>query len=100
MIYGERLTEIARRKEGLIARAARERAVIAAEFGAWHKPIDVLDRGIAAARFLKAHPVLVAAALAVAAVLGRRSLLRWVGRGLVVWRGWRALQVWTRSLSA
>lgn len=100
MIYTERLIEIARRKESLIAASARARAGLAAEFRAWQRPIDVIDHGIAAGRFLKAHPVAVGLTAVVVAVLGRRSLLRWAGRGLVVWRSWRALQTLARSLNA
>jgi hypothetical protein len=99
MIYTERLSEIARRKERLIAASARQRAVLAAELGAWQKPIEVIDRSIAGMRFMKAHPALMLTGLMVVAVLGRRSLLRWAGRGLLVWRGWRALQVLARGLS-
>jgi hypothetical protein len=99
MIYMERLSEIARRKERLIAASARERAMLAAELGAWQKPIGVIDRSMAGVRFLKAHPALALTGLAVVVILGRRSLLRWAGRGLLVWRGWRALQVLARGLS-
>jgi hypothetical protein len=100
MIYTDRLIEVARRKESLIAASARQRAMLAAELRAWQKPIGMIDRGIAATRFLKAHPALVAAGVVVAGVLGRRSLLRWVGRGVVVWRSWRALQTVVRRLNA
>jgi hypothetical protein len=100
MIYTDRLIEVARRKESLIAASARQRAMLAAELRAWQKPIGMIDRGIAATRFLKAHPALVAAGVMVAGVLGRRSLLRWVGRGVVVWRSWRALQTVVRRLNA
>jgi hypothetical protein len=99
MIYTERLSEIARRKERLIAASARQLAGLAAELGAWQKPFEVIDRSIAGMRFMKAHPALMLTGLMVVAVLGRRSLLRWAGRGLLVWRGWRALQVLARGLS-
>lgn len=100
MIYTERLTEIARRKESLVAKSGRERAALAAGFGVWQKPIDVIERGVAAARFLRSHPLLVAAAIVVVAVLGRRKLLRWAGRGLVAWRAWRTLQGLVSELNA
>lgn len=100
MIYTERLIELARRKERLIASADQQRAALEDEFRVWRKPIGLLDRGIAAAVFLRAHPALTAAAIAAAAVLGRRNLLRWVGRGLVVWRSWRALRGWVRKFDA
>ena len=100
MIYTKRLTEIARRKESLVARCGSQRAALAAEFGAWQKPIDVIDHGIAAARFLKSHPLLMAAAMVVVAVLGRRKLVRWAGQGLVVWRAWRTVQELVAGLNA
>ena len=100
MIYTERLTEIARRRESLVAKSGRERAALIAELGVWQKPIDVISQGVAAARFLKSHPVLVAAAVVVVAALGRRKLLRWAGQGLVVWRAWRTVQGLVAELNA
>ena len=100
MIYTERLNEIARRREGLIATSARERAALAAEFDDWQKPIDAIDHGVAAVRFLKAHPILVTGAIVIVAALGRRHLVRWAGRGLIVWRTWRALQQLMPALNA
>jgi hypothetical protein len=91
-MYTERLTEIARRKESLVAKSGRERAALVSEFGVWQKPVDVIEQGLAAARFLKSHPLLVVAAMVVVAALGRRKLLRWAGQGLVAWRAWRTLR--------
>jgi hypothetical protein len=77
MIYMERLSEIARRKERLIAASARERAMLAAELGAWQKPIGVIDRSMAGVRFLKAHPALALTGLAAQpAALGRAGTSR------------------------
>ena len=100
MNYAGRLEALAHRKAALSERIARERDGLAVQIIAWQRPIDIVNRGIGAARFLKAHPALVAAAIGAAAVLGRRSLLRWAGRGLLVWRTWRALRVWMRALSS
>lgn len=100
MIYAERLADVVHRKERLVARAAEQRDRLADDLRAWQRPIEMVERGIAATRFLRAHPALVALALVVVAVLGRRRLLRWLGRGLVVWRSWRAMQGWVRLLSA
>jgi len=36
----------------------------------------------------------------VAAAVGRRGLLHWIGRGLVAWRTWRALGAWVRRHGA
>lgn len=100
MIYTERLNGLARKKAHLIADCARQRSALADGLSAWQAPIRAIDRGIAATRFLQAHPVAVAAVLGIVAVLGRRRLVRWAGRGLLVWRGWQTAQTLLRSLSA
>lgn len=92
--------ELARRKERLIARTAAQRTVITAAYHRWHKPASVLDRGVAAARFLKAHPLLLAIGVAAAAAMGRRNLLYWIGRGWVAWRAARTLNAWVSRLGA
>ncbi|HXF67268.1 MAG TPA: YqjK family protein [Burkholderiales bacterium] len=96
----ERLIELARRKERLIARAAAQRAEIAAILRRWQAPLEVADRALAVARFLRAHPLLVAAAAAAVVTLGRRRLLGLAGRGLAAWRLLRALRGWAAKLSA
>ena len=98
MGFTEKLLDFAGRKERLIARAAQQRAEIAAAVLRWDKPISVLDRGLAAARFLKEHPLVVVAASTAVIVLGRRNLLRWTGRGLIAWRAWRSVNAWTRRV--
>jgi hypothetical protein len=100
MSITERLIELARRKERLVARAAVQRAEIAAAFHRWQGPIGIADRALAAGRFLRAHPVLLVVALAVAAVLGRRRLLGLASRGFAVWRLLRALRAWMGKLGA
>ena len=95
-MFAGKQTELARRRERLIARAAQQRAGIATAFQRWEKPAGVLDQGITAARFLKSHPLLLAAVVAVAVVLGRRNLLAWAGRGFVAWRTWRSVEAWGR----
>ncbi len=98
-MVAETLIELARRKERLIARAENQRTEIAAAFERWRKPAGVLDRGIAVAEFLRAHPVLLAAGLAAAAALGRRNLMRWVASGMIAWRAWRSVQGWVRRFN-
>lgn len=92
------LVECARRRERLIARAQRERTEIANALARWGKPLGAIERGIAVARYLKAHPILVVSALAVAVVLGRRGIVRGLGGGLVMWRAWRSVREWMRRI--
>lgn len=99
-MFTENLIELARRKERLIARTAAQRTAVAAAYQRWQKPASMLDRGIAVARFLKAHPLLLAIGVAAAAAVGRRNLLHWIGRGWVAWRAGRTLGAWVSRLGA
>lgn len=96
----ERLIELARRKERLIARAAAQRAAIAGTFREWRTPIVVADRALAVARFFRSHPVLLAAAVAAAVALRGRTLVGLAGRGFAAWRVWRTLSTWSAGLFA
>lgn len=96
-MFTDSLTELARRKEQLIARAERQRRVISVSCLQLRKPLGMADRGVAVVRCLKAHPLLLAAGILAAAAVGRRSLLGWFGRGLFVWRALRSAQLWLRK---
>ncbi len=96
-MLSDELIEIARRKERLIARAERQRVAIAVSCLPWRKPFAAADRVMACARFLKENPLVLGIAVTVAAIIGRRSLLRWTGRGFFVWRAWRSLDAWGRK---
>lgn len=96
-MFTDDLIELARRKERLIARSEQQRIVISVACLRLQKPLGVVDRGIAIARFLKANPLVLAAGVVAAAIVGRSNLLRWVGRGLVVWRAWRSVDAWARK---
>ena len=96
-MFTDKLIEVARRKERLIARGEQQRIVISVACLRLQKPLGVLDRGIAIARYLKAHPLVLGAGVAVAAIVGRRNLLRWVGRGVFVWRALRSVDAWARK---
>ena len=91
----ERLIEIARRKDRLIARAGAQRAAIGESFRHLRRPIDVADRGMEIVRFLKTHPLLVASAVASIAVFRRRSLVSLTGSLLTAWRLWPVISAWS-----
>jgi hypothetical protein len=96
----EQLIDIARRKERLSARAQAQRGAIAASFGELDRPIGVADRVLEVARFLRAHPVLVAAAAAALFVLRGRGLVGLAGRAFSAWRLWRTLSAMVGPLLA
>ena len=88
------LAEFARRKERLIARAEAQRATLGQGFTQLQGPIAIADQGLVVARFLKAHPVLVAVAVAALVAFRGRGLLSLAGRAYSVWRLWRSVSVW------
>jgi hypothetical protein len=95
------LIAIARRRERLVARAGAHRAAIAGTFFELQEPAAIADRALGVARFLRAHPLLTAAGVAVAAVALRRpGVLTLAGRALAVWRLWRTISVRSSRRSA
>lgn len=96
----ERMIDVARRKERLLARCEGHRLVIAQAYRRWEEPVRVIDHAWAVVHFLRLHPAVLAVAVAAAMVLGRRHLFTWAGRGLVAWRAWRMVSGWLRRFSA
>jgi hypothetical protein len=96
----ERAIAVALRKERLLARCEGQRAAMAESYRRWQAPARIIDRGWAAAQFLRTHPAVLAVGVAAALVMGRRNVFTWVGRGLVAWRAWRSLAGWLRRFSA
>jgi hypothetical protein len=94
-----RLVELIRHRERLLMRADMQRAALA-DFGLrWRAPFSLLDRGMAAVRSIKSHPVLALAAIAGLALLRPRSMAKWAGRSWVLWRFWRSSRItqWFRK---
>lgn len=98
-MFRERMIDVARRKERLLARCEGHRLVIAQTYRRWQEPARIIDRAWAVVHFLRLHPAVLAVAVAAATVLGRRHLFTWAGRGLVAWRAWRTLAGWLRRFS-
>jgi hypothetical protein len=96
----DELIEIARRKERLIARTAAQRAAIGESFLQLQGPIGVVDRGLEIARFLRGHPLLVAAVVAAVVAFRRRGVVSLVGSLLTAWRLWKSMSVWSSRLLA
>ncbi|MDO8261983.1 MAG: YqjK family protein [Gallionella sp.] len=76
---------VMQRRGELLARIASQREQVA-EIGARLQiPLALVDLGVAAARFLRSYPVMVAGAIA-ALLIRRRSV---VGVARVIWRVWK-----------
>jgi hypothetical protein len=87
----QRLQEIARRRELLRARSATQRAAIAGTLQEWRNPLGFADRVSRVVSFLRAHPLLFAAAVAALAATPRGRLVSLVGRGIAIWRLWQTV---------
>ncbi len=66
-----------------------QRGRFSAQLDALRAPVALLDKSIAAARYVRRHPEwLVAVAVLIALIRPRRTLA-WARRGFVLWRTWR-----------
>jgi YqjK-like protein len=81
-----RLEELAAKRERLAARAAEQRAAIAASLAGCRRILAVADRGIAWGQWAREHPVAIAVAAAALVAMRPRLGLRWVVRALSLWR--------------
>ena len=86
----ERLFELTQRRRELLARIAVQREQMTEIEAEWNAPLALADQGLAAVRFLRHHPVLVAG------VMGFIMIRRRSAAGLMwgvwrVWKGYRAL---------
>ena len=93
------LTEIRARRAHLMARAAVERDRFSVQLHAWETPVALVDKSVAAARYLRRHPQWIVAAMVLLAVLRPRRALSWARNGLIAWRAWRWISQSLRGLA-
>ena len=86
------MLELMRQRERLLARCEAQRIEIAALALRWEKPLSLADRAIAGINYLRGHPVVLGALVAVLAVVQRRGWWSWVRRGFVLWRSYIAFR--------
>jgi hypothetical protein len=91
MKHDDPLVDIMVKRERLLAQCADQRDDLEMLAQQLDGPLQVADRVIAGVHYLRRHPVVAGAAVALLAVVQRRSLWKWVQRGLVVWRAYRFL---------
>jgi len=85
------LSHIITRRKLLLAQSALQRATLVQEIAPWQPRLALLDRGIAALRYVRRYPgALAAAGLLVAALRPHRSAA-WLERGWVLWQVGRGL---------
>jgi hypothetical protein len=92
-----RLEEIARRKQALIEKAARERAELASAYDEIHHPFGIGGTLFGLGRTLKTHP-LIAAGISSFLVSGYAGkLLKSTGELLKLWKLTRPIWQWWRT---
>lgn len=95
----KQMLELMQRRGELLERIASQRGQ-AAEIGRrWQAPLALADQGLAAVRFLSAHPAVVAGVTALI-VIRRRGVVGLVKGGWRVWKGYRYLTVLSEKLSS
>lgn len=90
MKRGDSTIDIMLQRERLLARCASQREELAVLVRQLNGPLKVADHGVAGLRYLRAHPMLLAVATALLAAVRPRGALKWVQRGFVAWRAYRA----------
>ena len=91
MKHGDPIIDLMLKRERLLALCDAQRDALATLTQPLEGPLQVADRALAGARYLRDRPLVLAAAVAGLAVVQRRGLWKWAKRGFVVWRAYRAL---------
>ena len=81
-----KLIELAEQRNALVAKAANQRAELAQALASWHRPLHVVDRGLAAARYMGRNPILLGGLAAFLIVVRPRRLVKWLPPGWLTWR--------------
>jgi hypothetical protein len=84
-----KLIELAERRATLVARAKTQRDDLSRVLAPWGSPLGVIDQGVAAVRYLKHYPVIVAGIVTLAVVFRPWRVVKWLPPGWLVWRAAR-----------
>jgi hypothetical protein len=85
-------TDVARKREQLLARCDAQRDDLAMLMGQLAGPLKIVDGAIAGVRYFRSHPLALGAVTALLAAARGRGVWKWVKRGLLAWRAYRALR--------
>ncbi len=87
----EKLVSLASRKQALIQKAALQRAVVAQNMQALHRPIAIADQGLQVLRYFRQYPVLMLAVTSMSGILIRR--LQMARFTALLQTGWSVFQL-------
>jgi len=85
------IEQIRQRRDLLVMRADLQRFDLALQIEPWKKSLRYIDHGLTLARRARAHPALIALALAALAFIGRHHLGRVARLGWSAWSAYRLL---------
>lgn len=89
----KKLLKLAQRRERLVSEAEAQRMQLVQTVDTLRPALAMADKGLAAIRYIKAHPLLMAGGGAVLMKALRPSRIgKWFGRGLFAWQMVRKLQ--------
>jgi len=80
-------------RERLIARAALQRTALARGIDTWRAPLALADQGLAALRFIRAHPTWMIGGLILLARLRSGRGGKWLQHGWLTWQIVQALRI-------
>jgi hypothetical protein len=86
------ISDVAYKREQLLARCDAQREDLAALIEQFAGPLKIADGAIAGVRYFRSHPLALGAVTALLAAARGRGLWKWVKRGLLAWRAYRALR--------
>lgn len=78
------LREIMRKRGELVARIAAQREQVTLASARWKAPLAVADQGLAAVRYVRSHPLILAGVVALLAIR-RNSVIGVAGTALRLW---------------
>jgi hypothetical protein len=82
-----RLQKLAVRRQHLIAQAASQRQLLARDSHSWHQPLAIVDKALAALRYIKHHPIYIAGGGAALLSMAKPSGIgKWYRRGWLAWQ--------------
>ena len=84
-----KLIELAERRATLVARARVQRDELSGALASWRSPLGMIDQGIAAIRFVKRYPVVLAGIVTLGVVSRPVRLMKWLPPGWLMWRAAR-----------
>lgn len=86
------LIDVLRERERLLARIEQQRSAVAVSVAGLATPLALVDRAVGVCRYLRAHPLAAGVMVAAIVALRARLALRWLVRGLGLWRMGRQLR--------